>query len=176
MFIAFILTGLGNAVGVQTSVVLLTLQNNWVFVALGVCKILLEFFFWAEKGSQLGRTCKNKLPFSSGAQKPRNYPSCFFYCCLSISWSLENFFAVDQLHSWVAGSMGSSEKQHTQLLQVWRRNRVWLQRLYLSEQGWDYSKYNFIIAIIHVWGAMYLYLVKANTGMANSIRLSTYDI
>lgn len=46
--------------------------------------------------------------------------------------------------------MGSSEKQHTQLLQVWRWNRVWLQRLYLSEQGWDYSKYNFIIAIIHV--------------------------
>lgn len=56
-----------------------------------------------------------------------------YFFLLAKFWFCFSFFIVDQLHSWVAGSMGGSENQHTQLLQVWRWNRIWLQRLYLPE-------------------------------------------
>lgn len=41
MFIVFIVTDLGSAIGVQTSLVLLALQKKWFLVVLGVYKITL---------------------------------------------------------------------------------------------------------------------------------------
>lgn len=81
---------------------------------------------------------KKKNLFSLDTWKAWKYQQNYFisiyvFFLLAKFWFCFSFFIVDQLHSWVAGSMGGSENQHTQLLQVWRWNRIWLQRLYLPE-------------------------------------------
>lgn len=47
---------------------------------------------------------------------------------------------VDQLHPWLAGSLGRAEEQHSELLQVSGWEGVWLQGLAVPQQGRHHGK------------------------------------